>query len=163
MLTIWRNIIHLHFYKKLKNNRRSIMSIELIPLATATLTVDAPLMLGTVSGGTRVIGEISDAHWVGDRLNARQLGHAAADWALLDTNGVGQLDIRCALKTDDGANIYVRYTGRMIQTETGPILYTTPIFETSDDRYNWLNSVQAVAKGTVNAEGFLIYEVYEVR
>ena len=34
---------------------------------------------------------------------------------------------------------------------------------TGDERYAWLNRIQAVAKGTFTPEGTLIYEMYELR
>ena len=37
-----------------------------------------------------------------------------------------------------------------------------PLFETGDDRYRWLNRVQAVAKGVLDGLA-LTYEVCEVR
>ena len=37
-----------------------------------------------------------------------------------------------------------------------------PKFETSDERYTWLNAVQAVGKGELGA-GTVSYEIAEVR
>jgi hypothetical protein len=41
-------------------------------------------------------------------------------------------------------------------------VYTAPRFETGDERYAWLNRVQAVAKGELDGTT-LTYEVFEVR
>jgi hypothetical protein len=41
-------------------------------------------------------------------------------------------------------------------------VYSTPRFETGDDRYRWLNRMQAVGKGTFDGRT-LRYELYEVR
>ncbi len=38
-----------------------------------------------------------------------------------------------------------------------------PRFETGDERYAWLNWIQAVGKGTVNEDLSVDYEWYEVR
>jgi Protein of unknown function (DUF3237) len=52
----------------------------------------------------------------------------------------------------------------MLQVQQGidaPV-YIAPRFETSDERYAWLNSVLAIGKGTVVGES-RVYEIYEVR
>ena len=39
-----------------------------------------------------------------------------------------------------------------------------PLFHTTgDERYNWMNRIQAVAKGQFQPDGTLIYEMYELR
>ncbi len=64
------------------------------------------------------------------------------------------------IRTDDGAVIYVTYNGRC-DRDRGT--YTVaPTFETSDERYVWLNKVQAVGRGRVE-DGRIVYWMYEVR
>ena len=41
-------------------------------------------------------------------------------------------------------------------------VYVAPPFETADERYRWLHTVQAVGKGQVHGGG-LRYEWYELR
>ena len=74
---------------------------------------------------------------------------------------LGCLDVRFTLKTDDGAYIYVEYSGRA-EMETGQIA-TAPTFQTSHEKYLWLNRVQAVAAGVVDDSGRLTYSIYEVK
>jgi hypothetical protein len=59
--------------------------------------------------------------------------------------------------------IYAYYQGRrdFSQGMDAP-LYTAPKFETGDERYAWLNKIQAAAKGTL-VESTLTYEIYELR
>jgi hypothetical protein len=51
--------------------------------------------------------------------------------------------------------VLIRYTGR-IRTATGPVAgaaaYLTPGFETGDQRYDWLNHVQAIGKGRISPD-----------
>ena len=42
-------------------------------------------------------------------------------------------------------------------------IYVAPRFETGDERYAWLNRIQAVGKGILNQDLSLEYEWYEVR
>ena len=85
---------------------------------------------------------------------------------IVGPDGTALLDIRLTLETDDGALIYVEYQGRrdfsrVYQGFDAPV-YIAPRFETSDERYSWLNKIQAIGKGVVDG-GSRIYEIYEVR
>ncbi len=57
------------------------------------------------------------------------------------------MDARLLLATDDGALILMRYRRAIAYSAEGASVVTAPTFETNDERYAWLNSVQAVAKG----------------
>ena len=143
------------------------MSIELVPLGTATIGLAPPMIIPNTPLGTRLIVEVSSFRLVGDRVRASQKGVAAADWALVTPDGkLGTLDVRVTLETDDGALIFMHYSGRLDLSEGfgARPAYTAPLFETGDERYTWLNAVQAVAKGTLSADlATLTYEIYEVR
>ncbi len=85
---------------------------------------------------------------------------------VIGPDGTGFIDIRLTLETHDGALVYVSYQGRRdIAQVIGGIdapVYITPQFETSDERYAWLNKVQAVGKGMEQGDS-RVYEVYELR
>ena len=138
------------------------MTIELIPLGTADVGI-SPIMMPGGPLGTRVTVEITSVDYRGERLRAKLKGAAAADWAVVSPAGIGFMDVRLTLETDDGALIYVSYNGRVDLSHglEGATAYTTPRFETGDERYAWLNKIQAVAKGVINA-GVLRYELYEL-
>jgi hypothetical protein len=99
----------------------------------------------------------------------------SADWLLLRTDGVLELDLRATLRTDDGALISMRSFGLrhgppdvMAAIARGepvdPSTYyfrTTPRFQTSHSAYAFLNRLVAVAIGDRRAEG-PIYTVHEV-
>ena len=109
--------------------------------------------------GNRVIAGIREGRWDGERLRATIVG-PGADWAMPGPDGAMLLDVRQVIQTDDGAVVYVTYHGRADRTRG---TYTVaPTFETSDERYTWLNAVQAVGKGYL-VDGRIVYEVYEVR
>ena len=79
-----------------------------------------------------------------------------------DDGKLGALDVRMTLKTDDGAFIYVEYSGRM-DVESG-LISVAPTFQTGSPQYSWLNGIQAVSAGAIDAEtGLLIYTIYEAR
>jgi hypothetical protein len=142
------------------------MTIELIPLCTATLTLTDPIMIPDTPAGLRVIVEVEEFVVEGERLRARQRGTAAADWLSVNAAMIGTIDVRATLETDDGALIYTWYHGRLDLSQGMGVLpaYSAPLYETGDERYAWLNSVQAVAKGIVSDDGRqLVYEICEVR
>ena len=140
------------------------MALELVPLMNATITIGEMATISDGPFGTRIVIDISGCHYEGERIKAKQKGSAAADWALLAPDGTATLDVRLTLETDDGALIFVSYKGKMDCSRgigAEPI-YSAPIFETGDQRYAWLNKIQAVAKGTLEGE-LLTYEIYELR
>lgn len=142
------------------------LSIELVPLCTAHVQLKPPIEVGTGPCGTRLIIEVASAELKGDRLSAELLGAAAADWILVGPEGTGTLDIRVTLRTNDGAIIFAQYNGRVDARrglELPATIYVTPRFETGDERYGWLNRVQAVGKGIVHEDLSLDYQWYELR
>ncbi len=89
------------------------MTIELVPLMTATINLREPIMLPNTPSGTRLIIEVASATFEGDRIRGKQKGVAAADWLTVGPEGTGTLDVRATLETDDGALIYSCYRGRL--------------------------------------------------
>lgn len=143
------------------------MSLELIPLCTTTVTPVLAADLGVTPSGRRLMITIREAICEGERIHAHlKDGAIAGDWMIIGTDGTALMDIRLTLETDDGAIIYVEYQGRrdfslVYQGIDAPV-YIAPRFETSDERYSWLNKIQAIGKGIVDG-GSRVYEIYEVR
>lgn len=142
------------------------MPIELVPLATATIALAEPFFLPGTPSGTRAIAEVHDVVFEGERLRGRQKGRATADWMTISAEMVGTLDVRGLLETHDGALVYSWYHGRLDLSKpfgSSPI-YAAPLYETGDERYRWLNTIQAVAKGTLSDDSrTLSYEICELR
>ena len=142
------------------------MSIELIPLCTATARLAEPFFLPDTPMGTRVIAEVTSFDFEGERLRGHAKGNAGADWLTLSPGGLGTLDVRTLIETHDGALIFTSYRGRL-DLAGGPGAspsYAAPLFDTGDERYEWINKIQAVAKGQLSDGGAtLVYDMYEVR
>ena len=79
---------------------------------------------------------------------------------LRDADGIGRVDYRATLETDYGTQIYLQLYGivrddptRPPRPEGEPLDYgdryymVTPRFETSDERYAWLNGLVYVGEG----------------
>jgi hypothetical protein len=139
-------------------------AIELVHLCSVRAQL-SPISLENTPSGARIVFEVTGGELIGDRLRGTCVG-PGADWLIIGPEGTGMLDVRFTLRTDDDALVYVQYHGRCDVRE-GPgsqPVYVAPRFETGDPRYAWLNLVQAVGKGTFNAEEPSIrYDWYEVR
>jgi hypothetical protein len=96
-----------------------------------------------------------------------------AEEVLVRKDGIAILDVRGKLQTDDGALIYLPYTGmgdlgpdgyeRFLRGELPPriSLRGVPRFRTSDPSYLWLNRLQCLNVGDVEtATGTVRYDVY---
>jgi hypothetical protein len=142
-------------------NEPSPAALELRPLCTVELELEPAEVIGEGPSGMRMIVGISSMKVSGDRLNAHLKGRAAADWFTI-VGTAATIDVRATLETHDGGLIYVQYRGRSDVSNgigSGP-MYVAPTFETSDERYQWLNHIQAVGKGELKT---LRYEWFEVR
>ncbi|NGQ96815.1 DUF3237 domain-containing protein [Brevibacillus sp. SYP-B805] len=143
------------------------MNLELIPLFTLTVRPVPPVDLGVTPAGHRLMVELAEVVLQGERIRAKKREDvAAANWLDITPDKTALVDIRVTVETEDGALIYMQYQGRRDFTHVyegvdAPV-YITPYFETSDERYAWLNKIVAVGKGTV-VGNTRVYEVYEVR
>jgi hypothetical protein len=136
--------------------------LEVVPLARAELTLGDVLPVGATPRGGRTVAEIKEARFEGERLKAHLAGSAAADWSLARPDGVVEVDVRMMLETDDGALVCLQYEGN-VDPQRGPQPAISMIrFETSDERYLWLNRIRAVGKGEF-AAGSVRYEIFELR
>ena len=134
------------------------MPLELQPLCIAEAELAEPITIGAGPAGLRLVYEVLEASFTGDRLRGHLKGRAAADWVTL-SGSVATLDVRLTVETDDGALVFIQYRGRIAG---GGSIYVAPLFETGDERYSWLNGIQAVGKGQLEGNR-LRYEWYEVR
>ena len=132
------------------------MTVELVPLCIATVSLAETFAVSS----TLAIGEVTGLRMEGDRIRADLKGNAAADWLQISPEGYGTLDVKATVETDDGAVIHMTYSGRLLfDTMT---VYAAPLYHTGDERYAWMNRIQAVAKGHFTEDGKLIYEIFEL-
>ncbi|MDG1011822.1 MAG: DUF3237 domain-containing protein [Luminiphilus sp.] len=130
-------------------------------MATLTAQLGDQIVVGDGPKGSRVVIDVPSVSLVGDKVNASLATHDAADWLTLSEDGqLGALDVRMTLKTDDDAFIYIEYQGRA-NMQSG-VIATAPTFQTSHEKYLWLNRIQAVAAGQLDSDGKLVYSLYEV-
>jgi hypothetical protein len=149
--------------------------LRLEPLLTADVTLAPAQELGETPQGRRRIINITGGTFRGERLSGKVLP-GGADWQVIRPDGVADLDARYTLETADGALIYVRNHGYRhgpadvlkklsLGEEVDPSLYymrTTPLFETGDRRYAWLNRLICVGTGA-RKKSSVHLEIFEVK
>ena len=134
---------------------------ELALMGTITVQLGERIEVGKGPKGTRLVVDVASIEVESDRVRASLAATDAADWLTLSEDGsIGCVDVRFTLKTDDGAYIYVEYAGRADMANG--LIATAPTFQTGDERYAWLNKIQAVGAGALEENGRLIYSLYEV-
>ena len=142
------------------------MGIELVPLCTMRVQLKSPIEVGTGPAGTRLVVENDSLKFDGDRFSGEMAGAASGDWLLVGPEGTGTIDVRATLRTHDGAFVLTQYHGRLDASDGMGLpktIYVAPRFETGDERYAWLNRIQAVGKGAVHKDLTLDFEWYELR
>jgi hypothetical protein len=135
-----------------------------------------PLAVGGVApGGSRQIWEVAEATLEGERIHAT-LAAPGSDWMAVSQDGFWRPNVRVAFETEDGAAILLHYTGLVEQTEAfiaaaeedretdwdDQYMRMVLTFETSDERYAWLNESLFVARGRILGTGRVEYEVHRV-
>ena len=143
-------------------------------LYTSIIEVENPLLVGDAPHGERRIINIKSGAFSGPRLSGRVLS-GGADWQIIRSDGIVEVEARYTLETHDGALIYVRNWGLrhgpkevMKRLASGKevnsseyYFRTTPVFETGASSYGWLNGIVAIAAGERRTKEVII-TVYEV-
>ncbi len=83
-----------------------------------------------------------------------------ADW-ITRVSGHSSLDVRITLETDDGALIFMTYTGIVAPGPDGVYWRVRPIFSTASERYDWLNHAVFVGKNK-QVEGKVAYDIFRI-
>lgn len=151
-----------------------MLELRTAHLFTVTFTVGSIQTLGRTPLGERRVALVTGGRFEGAKLKGT-VAEGGSDWILIRSDGAMQLDVRVTLRTDDGAMIGMRYGGfrhgpasvldRLNRGEpVDPASYyfrIAPFFETSSERYGWLNRIVAVGTGHRLPDG-PVYDVYEV-
>ncbi len=127
-------------------------------LCSAEAELEPGQPVGKSPLGTRTIVYVKSGIVKGPKINGKVLP-GGGDWYLTRPDGVGEVDVRATIETDDGALIYTHYKG-VIDAKNG-YFRTTPRYETSSEKYAWLNSIVAVGVGSSIAKG-VRYDIFRI-
>ena len=120
------------------------LSLDVAEQLDAGNTSIAPVTGGTF-GGPRLKGTVRDG---------------GADW-ITQVSGHSSLDVRITLDTDDGAIIYMTYTGVVARSDAGLYWRVRPIFQTASEKYDWINHIVCVGKSK-QIPGKVAYDIFQI-
>lgn len=124
--------------------------------------LSVPELIGQVPEGVRTTFYIEGGTFEGPELRGK-VRPVGADWFVMRPDGIGELDVRATLETDDGELIYVYYKGLAdLSGKDEPRIITNPVFRTASEKYSWLNGIFAVAVGAPG-ENKVSYSVYKIK
>jgi hypothetical protein len=127
--------------------------------AAVTVNLSAQ-RIGATPDGYRVNFGFIDGRMVGPGINA-VVQPQGGDWMCVRPDGIGVVDIKLTLRTQEGALIFEQaggvfdtgpdgYAQMVAGTLSGaPPLYVTPIWSTAHPDWTWLNRQQGIGLGRV--------------
>ena len=146
-------------------------------LMTYQAQLDPPMAID----GSLMVVNVPPGGWVkGPRIKGKFVP-PGADWLRIMPSGAMRLDVRAVIQTDDNAFIYMSYNGIMQHSKESaermgkgevlsgkdvPYFIAAPTFQTSSEKYAWLNSVQVINKMVelkLGEGGYVRYDVFIVR
>lgn len=113
--------------------------------------------------GSRRISGITEGTFQGPKLKGKVVT-PAGEWGATRPDGAYVIDVRMELQTDDSALIFAAYRGIIHTPPKGQgdrYWVTTPVFETSAEKYDWLNRIVCVAVNYA-VPGSVAYHVYQI-
>jgi hypothetical protein len=114
------------------------------------LTTSPTESIGATPHGTLSIFPVTGGSFEGERLRGKVLA-GGGDWVTGKADDTHELDLRVTLETDDGALIYMTFTG--IRDDAHQYFRTLPRFETAASKYAFLNRLLAVGIGEIRTDG----------
>ena len=151
-------------------------SYELVHVTSYRATLAEPELIGPVAEGLRMNVYLTGGEALGPKIKGR-VRPVGADWLTIRTDGIGVLDVRATLQTDDGGLIYTCYRGvadlgpdgyqnfldGAPPPERGIDLRIEPIYQTSHPDYLWLNRGFFVGVGKAFLQrGEVQYDIYQL-
>ena len=153
---------------------KAVADIQAAHLFDIVIDLQPHLSFGAGPLGRRVLFGAAGGNFEGPQLRGEVLP-GGGDWALFRPDGTMALDVRLALRTDDGALVHMTYGGRWTtppelraemadaatRHQVDPARYyfrTNPLFETGAPAYAWLNDIVCVGVGYL-VEGGIAYRV----
>jgi len=144
------------------------------PLMTVRIIAAPPQKIGAIPHGTRSIVPVTGGDFEGPRLRGKVMP-GGGDWLLLRSDAVLELDLHITLETDDRALIHMSFQGlrhgpadviaALVRGEVvDPASYyfrTVPRFETSTEKYAFLNRIITVSVGETRPDG-AVHRIEEI-
>lgn len=145
-------------------------------LMSYNATLGPPEIIGPTPDGLKMNIYVTGGEVSGPKIRGKILP-VGGDWFTLRPDGIGVLDVRATMKTNDDALIYVSYHGitdlgedaynETLKGESTPqeaYVRSNPKLSTAHPNYIWLNRLFCLGIAKVSADvSEIIYDVYAVR
>ena len=129
----------------------------------------------SVATPNRVIINVTSGRAEGPRFGADIIA-PSGDWVRLQEDGNWKIDARLAFRTDDGESVFCYYSGVVVMDDdlnkrfgsgevisgTETYLTSAPNFETSSEKYAWLNDIVCIGRASTFGGGRLVYDIFEI-
>lgn len=136
--------------------------------------VGAPYLAGETHNGKRRIIQVTGGAFEGPGIKGKVIP-GGDDWITVRKDGTIVQDVRILLQTDDKELLLMTYKGlrhgseevirRLDNNEqVDPSEYyfrSSPVFETSSEKYDWLNKTVVISTGK-RVPGKAVYSLYRV-
>jgi len=146
--------------------------MRLEPLLRMRADLGTRYPIGLIPKGRRTVWQLKGGEVEGPNIRGT-VAPVGGEFELIDSDGSYHVDVRLVIQTEDRANIFVQYFGALVpnaqaleQFKTGEAgdfggyyFVTQPRFETSHEKYRWLNTAMAIAEGRHTGKGveYLMY------
>jgi hypothetical protein len=146
-------------------------------LASIRVPLREPEIIGVTPGGLLVnwFWDPGEGQVIGPKIKAK-VRRVGGDWMTIRRDGIGVMDVRATIETDEGALILATYLGSCDFGENGYQNFlqgrwpesaptrTAPRLQTSHPRYLDLNRLQCVGIGEVRMKELIYtYDLYALR
>ena len=140
-------------------NQRASAQVPESELESAFLMELSLDVSGQLDTGHTSIAPVTGGTFGGPRLQGT-VRDGGADW-ITQVSGHSSLDVRITLDTNDGAIIYMTYTGVVHRADSGLYWRVRPVFQTASEKYDWLNHIVCIGKSK-QITGKVAYDVFEI-
>jgi hypothetical protein len=137
------------------------LDIQLVPVFDIRIDFHQRLIFDPMLGGSRqAYTSVKSGLVYGPQLNGRVLDYSGADWPIVRSDGVVELNAHYVLEADDGAQIYIRNLGYVygprsaedsaraaVNPGASGYFRCTPYFRAPAGRHDWLNRTVILGAG----------------
>ena len=145
------------------------------------MTAYIPTERKVIDNGLTIVNVLPGGWVKGPKISGKIIP-PGGDWLRTMPSGALRLDVRLTIETDDGAQIYMTYGGVVVGSKEAtealargevlndkglPYFITTPQFQTSSEKYAWMNQLQAVGKMVelkrAKNDAYVKYDIFGLR
>jgi len=142
------------------------LTVQLLHVFDVRIDFHQRLVFDPMLGGSRqAYTSVKSGLVYGPQLNGKVLDYSGADWPIVRTDGVVELNAHYVLEADDGAQIYIRNLGYVygprsaedsaratVNPGASGYFRCTPYFRAPAGRHDWLNRTVILGAGERHTE-----------